>query len=232
MTPASFGAALAAAAVTIAVFYGVRALSDGAARGHPLANPVLWSAVVVLALLRVGDIGVGAYRDAARPLLFLLDLSVVALAMPLVASVRGAGRRIGHVLVALVGGGVTAMVSAVGLARLFGLSAPLVQALSVKSISSGFAIALMDRFGGPAPLAAGLVVTTGMIGALTLPPILKRLGYRDEEMGLATGQAAHIVGTDALLRRSRTAGAHAALAMALSGLIGAALLPLIWPLIS
>ena len=91
----------------------------------------------------------------------------------------------------------------------------------------------MERFGGPAPLAAGLVVTTGMIGALTLPPLLHRLGFSGTaEHGLGVGQAAHIVGTDALLRRDPAAGAYAALAMTLTGLIGAALLPFLWPFIA
>lgn len=224
--------ALGAAVLTFAAFFAVRAAADRFARGHPLANPVLWSAAAVFLILQLSDIGVAAYRDAAAPLLTLLDLAVVALALPLTASVRGAGRRLWRALAALLCGGAAAMVSAVGLAAAFGLAPPLVQALSVKSVSSGFAIALMQRFGGPAPLAAGLVVATGMIGALILPPLLTRLGYREEAVGLATGQAAHIVGTDALLRRRPRAGAHAALAMAVSGLVAAALLPLLWPVIA
>lgn len=226
------GATLAAAAAVLLIYLGMSRMSARLG-GHPLANPVLWSATAVLALLFLLGIAVESFVAASRPLLRVLDLAVTALALPLVMQLRGRGRALLPVVAALLAGGAVAMGSAIGLAMLFGLPVPLVQALSAKSVSSGFAIALMERFGGPAPLAAGLVVTTGMIGALILPPLLKRAGFhREDELGLATGQAAHIVGTDALLRSRPGAGAYAALAMSVSGLIGALLLPFFWPLIA
>lgn len=223
---------LAAAAAVLLVYFGVSWIA-GRLGGHPLANPVLWSALILLGLLFAAGIEVGDFVNVSRPLLNVLDLAVTALAYPLVAQLHGKGRDLFPVVAALLAGGIAAMGVAIGLAILLGLPLPVVQALSVKSISSGFAIALMERFGGPAPLAAGLVVTTGMIGALLLPPLLRRAGFTSAgELGLATGQAAHIVGTDALLRTRPEAGAYAALAMSVSGLIGALLLPLFWPIIA
>jgi putative effector of murein hydrolase len=115
------------------------------------------------------------------------------------------------------------------LARALGLPALMQQALGVKSVSSGFAIAIMNRLGGPPSLAAGLVIITGMIGAMLLPPMLKRarLG-RDGPMGAGLGMAAHIIGSDALARTRPGAARIAALAMAMAGLVTAILLPLAW----
>ena len=62
-----------------------------------------------------------------------------------------------------------------------------------------------------------------------LPPLLGRLKLdASDTMGVAVGQAAHIVGTDALARRDAKAAAFSGLAMALAGLATAVLLPLLW----
>ncbi|MEE4348735.1 MAG: LrgB family protein [Pacificimonas sp.] len=201
--------------------------------GHPvLANPTLWSAVVVLIALAAAEESVSTFLAASAPLALALELAVVALALPLVGAVRALPSPRWPVIAALLAGAVTAMGSAVALALLFGLPQALTQALGVKSVSSGFAIALMERLGGPAPLAAGLVVTTGVIGALLLPPLLRRFSFDSRASGLATGLAAHVVGTDALLRSWPEAGRFAVLAVSLGGVIGALLLPLLWPFLA
>jgi putative effector of murein hydrolase len=88
----------------------------------------------------------------------------------------------------------------------------------------------MDRLGGPVALAAGASIVTGMVGAMLLPPLLKRLRFTDDAtMGLAVGQAAHIVGTDALGRTQPGAARVSGLALALSGLATTLWLTLLWP---
>ena len=224
-------ATLPASFALLGLFLLLRRVS--AALGHhPLANPVMWSAILVWAALALVGIGEARFAAATGPLAVLLEVAIVALALPLVTALMEAPRPRLALLAALLAGSLVAMASAVGLALLFGLADPLVQAFSVKSVSSGFAIALMDRFGGPASLAAGIVVTTGIFGAIVLPPLLARLGFDARARGLGTGQAAHVVGTDTLLAREPEAGRYAALAMAAAGLIGALLLPFLWPFIA
>ncbi len=223
------GSALACV-LTLLAFFAARALSRRAG-GHPLANPVLWAAVLVGAILWALSIRVDDYVLAARPLMNVLDLAIVALGHVLVTHLAGRMKLLLPVLGALAVGIGVGIGSAILGARLFGLPVDFVQALSVKTVSSGFAIAIMERLDGPPPLAAGLVITTGMVGALTIPPLLKRLGWDDDDaLGLGTGMAAHIVGTDALVRTRPAAGAMAALAMAIAGLLAALVLPWLWPL--
>ena len=86
----------------------------------------------------------------------------------------------------------------------------------------------MKSVGGPIGLAAALSVATGVVGALTIPPLFDRLGVTGAARGLGIGVAAHIVGTDWLTRRDPRAGGLAALALVLAGLVAAVLLPLVW----
>ncbi|MBV7257352.1 LrgB family protein [Pacificimonas sp. WHA3] len=216
----------AACLLTLMAFVAAR----GAARlagGHPLANPVLGGALITGAMLWALSVTVEDYVIAARPLMGALDLAIVALGYVLVERLSGRIRLLLPILGALAIGTAFGIASAYFAARLFGLPLDFVQAISAKTVSSGFAIALMERLGGPPPLAAGLVIATGMIGALTVPPLLKWLKLDDDDtLGLSTGLAGHIVGTDMLMRSNAGAGAAAALAMAVAGLIAAVILPL------
>lgn len=229
--PSACGAIVIEAALAVVLTLGVYRLAYGVSRalgGHPLANPVLWGAALVTAALWALGIEVADYVMAARPLMAVLDLAIVALAVLLLDQLRGAGRRLLAALGALAVGSAAGMAMAIAGAKLLGLPAELQQALAVKNITSGIAISLMEHLGGPPPLAAGLVIATGMVGALTLPPLLQRMGMDADALGIGTGQAAHIVGTDALVRTSERAAANAALAMVVGGLIGAMLLPFAW----
>ncbi|MEO0499285.1 MAG: LrgB family protein [Pseudomonadota bacterium] len=222
---------IALSLLTVLAFIGAR----GAARlvrQHPLANPTLLGALIVGAVLTVMNIEVETYVIAARPLGGALDLAIVALGVGLAPRLKTLGRRLWRAAAALIAGVAFGMVSAVLLGRLFSLPPPFLEALSVKTVSSGFAIALMEATGGPPPLAAGLVVATGVVGALTLPPLLIRFAPHDDiGLGLGTGTAAHIVGTDALMRTRREAAVVAALAMAMAGPVAALFLPMLRPFI-
>jgi putative effector of murein hydrolase len=220
-------AELAAAALTLAAFFGCRWLARQTG-GHPLANPVLLAALTVGVLLWTAGIRPKRYTDAAAPLVWMLGPAIVALASVVYRSRSLLRARAVALLAAVVAGSLTGTLSAVALARLFGLDPALTKALAAKSVTSPFAIELMHRLGGSAELAAGLVIMTGIIGAILLPPVLRRL---DLPEGAAMGQAAHIVGTDALARRDAGLAAEAALVMVLAGVVTSVLLPLLWPLL-
>jgi putative effector of murein hydrolase len=214
----------AVSAATVALFLVARAAAIRL-NGHPLANPILATALVIGVVLWAAGIAPDAYAAAATPLGWLLGPAVVALSAVIYRSRALLRARAVPMLVAVVIGSLTGILSAVGLARLFGLEPALIQALAAKSVTSPFAIALMRELGGPPDLAAGLVIVTGIVGAILLPPLLSRLGL---PLGAAMGQAAHIVGTDAMARRDTEAAAEAALAMALAGIVTSLLLPPLW----
>ena len=217
----------ACGAVILAVLLAQRLAAR--ARHHPLINPILLAAALVGLGLWLAGLSLDRFTELTRPLRWLLGPAIVALGHMIWAQ-RAALRANALPLFVAIGlGSLTGITSAVSLARFLGLDFTMQEALAPKSVTSPFAIALMERLGGSPELAAGLVIVTGIVGAILLPPILKRLRLDESEtMGVAVGQAAHIVGTEALGRRDAKAAAFSGLAMALAGLATAVLLPLLW----
>jgi putative effector of murein hydrolase len=218
-------ASLAACAAVIVAFLLARRI---AARGrhHPLLNPIMLAAAIVGLALWATALPLDRFAELMR---WLLGPATIALGH-LIWAQRAALRASALPLAVAIGAGsLTGITSAVSLARYLGLDTTLQHALAPKSATSPFAIALMENLGGSPELAAGLVIVTGIVGAILLPPVLKRLRLDDSEtQGVAVGQAAHIVGTDALSRRDPKAAAFSGLAMALAGLATSILLPLLW----
>ncbi|MDO9489080.1 MAG: LrgB family protein, partial [Sphingomonadaceae bacterium] len=199
------------------------------ARHHPLLNPILLAAALVgLGLWAVG-LPLDRFAELSRPLRWLLGPAIVALGHLIWAQRAALRTSAAPLLLAIGAGSLTGITSAVSLARYLGLDTTIEHALAPKSSMSAFAIALMERLGGSPEIAAGIVIVTGIVGAILLPSLLKALKLDDPEtMGVAVGQAAHIVGTDALARRDARAAAFSGLAMALAGLATSLWLPLLW----
>jgi putative effector of murein hydrolase len=196
---------------------------------HPLANIVALAALLLGGALYATATPVQSYLLNVQPLRWMLGPAIVAMALPLWRHRTQIARQSLRLLLVMGAASLTGIWSAVGLAWLLGLPTPLRQALSTKSVTSPYAIALMDQLGGPAALAAGLVIITGIIGAMLLPPLFNLLGLHDPaQRGAGLGAAAHIVGTQRAMLEEKDSGAVAALTMALMGLATVLLLPLMW----
>ena len=197
--------------------------------GPPWASPVLAAALAVAALLWLAGIPVPVFEDYARPLRWALSPAIVALGA-VVHRNRGVVRaQAGALCFAVAGGTTIGVVAAVGMARALGLGPLLTAALTTKTLSTPFAVAVAERVGGPVPLAAALAVLTGVVGALIVPPLLGLLGIRGSATtGIAMGQSSHLVGTDALTRRDGRAASWSAVTMVLAGILASVLLPLLW----
>lgn len=214
---------------TLAAFAAMRWLSGRL--GHPpWASPVLLAAVLISASLWAAGIAPGDYVAAAAPLRWLLGPALVAFAGLIHGNAGLIRRQARPLLLAVAGGGLFGLAVAILLARALGLQGELALALTTKTVTAPFVVAIMDRVGGPLGLAAALSVLTGVIGAVLVSPLLRALGIRDADTtGLAIGVSSHIVGTDWLTRRDPAAGALAALALVLVGLLAALLLVPLWP---
>ena len=127
-------------------------------------------------------------------------------------------------------GALTAIASAVGIAWLLGASRATLISLAPKSVTTPIAMGITEKMGGLPSLTAVLVVSTGIIGAVTAKYVLDFLRVREHSVrGFAVGLAAHGIGTARAFQVSEEAGAFSGLAMGLNGLATALLFPLlIW----
>lgn len=220
------------ACIAVLLAFAVARRLSRAARHATLANPILVAALIIWAGLGAAGIAPERFVAHTRPLRLALDVAIVAMGALLVQHRARLAANWRALALAIGGGSLAGILSAVALARLLELPRELAMALSAKSVTSPFAITLMDRLGGPAALAAGLVIATGIIGAALAPPLLDLIGVRSSAArGTATGMSAHIVGTESLLRRDPEAAAFSAATMVLAGLTTALMLPLLWPLL-
>jgi predicted murein hydrolase (TIGR00659 family) len=198
----------------------------------PLANPVMIAVAALVALLAISGTSYQTYFDGAQFVHFLLGPATVALAVPLYTQFRRVRTMMLPVIAGLLVGSFTAAVSAVLVARLFGASLVTQLSLAPKSVTTPIAMGVAERIGGIPSLTAVLVISTGILGAVLGRYLFDALRIDDAAIrGFATGVTAHGIGTARAFQESEQAGAFAALAMGMNGLVTALLLPMFLPLL-
>jgi len=169
-----------------------------------------------------------AYFAGAQFVHFLLGPATVALAVPLMRHLPQVRRTLVPMLVALAVGSFAAIVSAVLLAKAFGLDRAAQLALAPKSATAAIAMGIADKTGGDPALTAVLVVLTGITGAIVVTPLMNALRLKNyAARGFAAGLASHGIGTARAFQVDPLAGTFAGIALGLNGLLTALLVPLL-----
>jgi predicted murein hydrolase (TIGR00659 family) len=213
--------------VTLAAYVIAQWLYERA-RLNPLLNPVAIAVVLLVALLSATGTPYQTYFEGAQFVHFLLGPATIALAVPLYSHFGTVRAVLLPMLVALVAGAFTAVVTAVGVAVLLGASFETLASLAPKSVTTPIAMGISERIGGLPSLTAVLVILTGILGAMLATPLLNALHIRDwRARGFAAGVAAHGIGTARAFHVSEVAGTFAGVAMGLNGLVTALLVPLL-----
>ena len=193
---------------------------------HPLANPVAFSVIGLGLLLWATGTPYATYFEGAQFVHFLLGPATVALAVPLLEQLPRLKRLWLPLLGALVAGTLAATVSAIGTGWLLGASKATLASLAPKSVTTPVAMGIAEQIGGLPSLTAVLVVSTGILGAATARYLFDALRITDPAVrGFALGTAAHGIGTARAFQVSEEMGAFAGLAMGLSALFSALVLP-------
>lgn len=203
--------------------------ADAAARrlgNPPWANPVLLSVFLIAPVLWITRTEYATYFEGAQFIHFLLGPATVALALPLWDNRDTIRQTVAPILLALLSGSIVAAGSAILLARAFGLSTEVILSLAPKSTTAPVALGISEAIGGLPSLTAVLVILTGIIGAVTVTPLMSLLRIRDwRARGFAVGVAAHGIGTARAFQVNPVAGAYAGIAMALNALLTSLLVP-------
>lgn len=213
--------------VTLVAYVGAERVSVRLSR-HPLANPVVIAATLIVGLLLVTGTSYGTYFDGAQFVHFLLGPATIALAVPLYRNIGEVRKSMLPMAAALVAGSLTAAASAVAIAWALGAPPSVLASLAPKSATAPIAMELARNLGGIASLAAVLVILTGVTGAVIVTPLMNALGIRDfAARGFAVGVASHGIGTARAFQVSELAGTFAGIAMGLNGAL-TSLIILLW----
>lgn len=131
------------------------------------------------------------YFEGAQFVHFLLGPATVAIAVPLFRNSRQVRANLLPMASALLAGGIVAILSALGIAALFGAPTVVLVSLAPKSVTAGIAMGIAEQLGGEPALTAVLVICTGLIGAIIVTPLMNALGIKDyAARGFAAGLAA------------------------------------------
>jgi predicted murein hydrolase (TIGR00659 family) len=222
---------LVALALTVAVFTAASWINQRL-RGHPLVNPVLLSVCVVMVFLSATRTPYERYFEGAQFIHFLLGPATVALAVPMFRHFDKLRAAALPILVGILSGSLAGLVLVATLGRLLAADPSLVASLATKSVTAPVAMAIADHTGAIPSLAAIIAVLAGMTGAAFGPVLLNWLGITDPmARGLAMGTASHGQGTARILQESEAAGAVSAIAMGLTAILMAVMMPFLAMLI-
>jgi putative effector of murein hydrolase len=128
----------------------------------PLLHPVFVAVALLIPLLKLAGVSYSQYFEGARFIHLLLGPATVALAIPLFSNLARVRQILGPLSVALAVGGATAIASVVLIGKLFGLSTTVLLSFAPKSVTTPIAMALADKLGGNASLAA-VAVAIGVV---------------------------------------------------------------------
>lgn len=193
----------------------------------PLINPVAVSIIFVSACLMIFGVEYERYFEGAKFIHFLLGPTTVALAVPIYLNWTTVLKTRRAILVSVSLGSLFAIGMTFALAYLLKLDPVTVKSLLPRNVTAPIAMGISEIIGGVPSLTAIITIMTGIVGAALGTFVLDLFRVRDmAARGFAFGLASHGIGTARAMSRNDQAGVFAAVAMGLSGIITAALIPL------
>ena len=195
-----------------------------------LLHPIITSATVIALTIYSLSIEYRTYLQHTDILYFLMGPATVALAIPLHQQFHHIKSFLFPILIGITFGVISATASTILFALCISSSAEVILSLAPKTVTTPIAISIIEITGGNPSLTAGVVVLTGVAGTIMASAIFSICKITDHRiMGFTLGLAAHGIGTARAFDISEEAGAFASLALGLTGVIMAILLPLLTP---
>ncbi len=216
--------------VTIAAYWISQKVYLKSAR-NPLLQPIVIGAAIVIGFLLLTHLSYQRYFRMNQPIHWMMGPATIALAVPLYQNAKAIRSLFLPLLCTIIVGSVITIGSALLLLGFFDTAESTRISMATKSITTPIAMALTDTMGGIASISAVMVIITGALGAIIGLPLMRKLGIKEDAVkGVTLGLTAHAIGTARALEEGHKCGAFSALAMGLTGVLTALVLPWIAPL--
>ncbi|MCJ8327266.1 MAG: LrgB family protein [Campylobacterales bacterium] len=195
---------------------------------NTLLQPIIVAYLIILGILLYTNTSYEEYFKGVEIIHFFLGPATVALALPLYNNLKHIKELFIPILITLFIAGTFAILIAITILFLFDAQVTTILSMMTKSITAPIAVTTSEQIGAIPSLALGFVIITGIIGALFGSFVFKIIGIKhDSAKGFALGLVSHGIGTARAVEISTKAAAFSALAMGLSGIFTAILLPLV-----
>lgn len=194
---------------------------------NPLLNPFLISVIIIIAALKLMGLDYDSYYASAHHISFLVTPATVCLAIPLYRQLAVLKSNLPAVLAGI---GVGVLINAaviVVFAKVFSLGHSEFVSLLPKSITTPIGMALSGEYGGTQSMTVVAILVTGITGNVAGEQLLKLVRVRRAvSRGLAMGASSHAIGTAKAVEMGDTEGAMSGLAIAVTGVLTVAVMPL------
>lgn len=213
-------------AATIGFYLAAKALYQRWPRWW--ATPLLVTPAVLILMVLALHASYPDYIRSTHWLIGLLGPATVAFAIPIYQQRQLISRYWPVLLIGVLVGSATAMLTAWLFASVLGLQGTLLLSLLPRSMSTPFAMSVSGDIGGVPDLTAVFVVLTGVFGAAVGEIMLARLPIRSSlARGALLGMGAHGAGTAKAYEIGVEEGSIAGLVMVLVGLLNVLAAPLL-----
>ena len=183
-------------------------------------NPIVLSAAVIIAVLKVLDISNATYQAGCQVLSFLLTPATICLSISFYEQFQNLKKHLLAVSVGVAAGTVASIGIIWALSKVFGLDRALTASMLPKSVTTAIGVALSTELGGVAAITTAAIIITGIFGYI-IGPRLCRLFRLDDPVaqGAAFGTSAHVIGTTRAMEMNALAGAVSSLSLTLAGIV-------------
>lgn len=200
---------------------------------HTLLQPVFMAYLIIISALFLTETSYEKYFKGVEVIHFFLGPATVALALPLYNNLKNIRALFVPIVFTLFVAGSFSILVAIYLLWLFDAQLSTMLSMTTKSITAPIAIITSEQIGAIPSLAVGFVIVTGIVGAVFGDFVFKLLKVKhDSSKGFALGLVSHGIGTARAIEISEKASAFAALAMGLTGIVTAILLPIVLKLLA
>ena len=200
-----------------------------ACRLFPILNPVAISIILISTCLIFFEVEYERYFEGAKFIHFLLGPATVALAIPIYLNWNIVLLAKKAILVSVFLGVFFAISVTYAIAFFLGLDMITIKTLLPRNVTAPIAMGISEIIGGVPSLTAIITILTGIIGAALGTFVLDLFRIKNmAARGFAFGLASHGIGTARAMAKDEEAGVFAAVAMGLSGIVTAVMIPLIF----
>lgn len=185
-----------------------------------IANPVLVSVLIIIAILLLLDIDYETYNEGASYISALLTPATVSLAIPLYRQLELLKKYPKAIFGGIAAGVLTAMVSIFLMSLAFGLNHEQYVTLLPKSITTAIGMGVSEKMGGIVTITVIAISITGLSGTIGAQAICKLFKITDPiAKGLAVGTASHALGTTKAMEWGEIEGAMSSLSIVVAGIM-------------
>ena len=183
-------------------------------------NPLLMAIVFTMIFLLVSRMPYDIYYEGAKYISYLLTPATVSLAIPLYEQFEPLKKNVRAILVGIVTGVLTSMVSVLLLAMIFHFDHQEYVTFLPKSITTAIGMGVSEELGGYVAITVAVIIVTGIIGNMIAESVCRVFHITEPvAKGIAIGSASHAVGTTKAMEMGEVEGAMSSLSIVLSGLL-------------